>query len=129
MTEPESFDDELFADLYNDDEPSSKPPRDSETDQNTAAQPASETKNDHAEAAGQEQSHNGDAKDEEEEEDDEDDIDFNLGNGPSTTLTHHDNNNHNEHRDQKDDHGVKPTHSGPPAPVSHSKGPNAKEDG
>lgn len=121
----------MAVDSYNDDEPTSKAPRGPDADQNTAAQSASETKNDHAEAAGQEQNNDDDARDEEEEEeDDEDDIDFNLGNGPSTTLTHHDNNSHNEHRNQHDDHhGEKPTHSGPPAPVSHSKGPNAKEDG
>ncbi|KAK4251760.1 hypothetical protein C7999DRAFT_27838 [Corynascus novoguineensis] len=130
MTEPENFDDELFADLYNDDEPASKVPRGPEIDQSTAAQPAAETRNEYAEDTGEQQDYNGGrARDEEEEDDDDDEIDFNLGNGPSTTLTHHDHNDNHEHRDQQESHSEKPTYNAPAAPVTHAKGPNAKEDG
>ncbi|SPQ21028.1 0e34a65d-c222-471a-9abc-2cb7bbf421ba [Thermothielavioides terrestris] len=122
MTEPENFDDELFADLYNDDEPAAKTTSAPEPDHYSAAQSAApEGKNDEAEDTGQSQDYNGgdsaQVKDEDEVEEEEDDeIDFNLGNGPSTTVTQ-------THRDEK------PTHSAPPAPAAPAKGPNAKEDG
>ncbi|KAL2132555.1 hypothetical protein VTI74DRAFT_3639 [Chaetomium olivicolor] len=123
MTEPENFDDELFADLYNDDEPASKPTIKSEPDHPSAVQAAaSEVKHEETEDTGQRQDYNGgetDVKYDEdaEEEDDDDEIDFNLGNGPSTTVaTHH-------------EHDERPTYSAPPAPAPPAKGPNAKEDG
>ncbi|KXX80553.1 Nuclear polyadenylated RNA-binding protein 4 [Madurella mycetomatis] len=119
MTEPENFDDELFADLYNDDEPASKPAAAQEPDQYSAVQAAAETKHDDAEDTGQYQDHNGGDTsqmryEEEAEEDDDDDIDFNLGNGPSTVVTHQD---------------EKPAYNAPPTPAPTAKGPNAKEDG
>jgi hypothetical protein len=145
MTEPENFDDELFADLYvihvritllqrwiltvdsyNDDEPSAKPTQPPEADQYSAVQAAaSETKDEYSGDTGQQQDYNGGgdaahANEEDEEEEDDDDIDFNLGNGPSTAVTHHD-------RDDQEDE--KPAYSAPPAPPPPTKGPNAKEDG
>jgi len=115
---------------YNDDEPASKVPRGPEIDQSLAAQPAAETRNEYAEDTGEQQDYNGGrTRDEEEEDDDDDEIDFNLGNGPSTTLTHHDHNDNHEHRDQQEIHSEKPTYNAPAAPVTHAKGPNAKEDG
>ena len=118
----------MTARSYNDDEPAGKAARAPEPDQYSAVQPAAETKSEYAEDTGQHQDYNGgEVKYEEEEEDDDDDIDFNLGNGPSTTLTtHHDNNDHHDHQD---DHDEKPQYSAPAAPVVHTKGPNAKEDG
>ncbi|KAL2023811.1 hypothetical protein VTK56DRAFT_1078 [Thermocarpiscus australiensis] len=118
MTEPENFEDELFADLYNDDEPTSKPVAEPEPDQSSAVQSAAESRNDNVEEV-TEQDQNGrdisQAKYEEEAEEEEDDeIDFNLGNGPSTTVTRHDS---------------KPPTSAPPTPAAPAKGPNAKEDG
>jgi len=130
MTEPENFDDELFADLYNDDEPAGKAARAAEPDQYSAAQSAAEVQYETSEDPGQQQDYNGGAvKYDEEEEDDDDEIDFNLGNGPSTTLTHHDHNDHHDHRDHQEDHDEKPAYNAPAAPVAHTKGPNAKEDG
>ncbi|KAJ4302296.1 hypothetical protein N0V88_002439 [Collariella sp. IMI 366227] len=128
MTEPENFDDELFADLYNDDEPASKSAVKQEADQFSAIQAsAPEVQHEEVEDIGQQHIYNGgdgDVKYEEDaEEDDDDDIDFNLGNGPSTTMAmHHD---HHDHHD----HDEKPTYSAPPTLAAPAKGPNAKEDG
>ncbi|KAK4138806.1 hypothetical protein BT67DRAFT_369577 [Trichocladium antarcticum] len=119
MTEPENFDDELFADLYNDDEPAHKPAAASQPD-HSAVQATPDDTNEAAEDAGQYQDrhHNGgesaQVKYEEEAEEEDDDIDFNLGNGPSAAATHYD---------------EKPTYSAPPPPTIPVKGPNAKEDG
>ena len=62
----------------------------------------------------------------EEEEDDDDEIDFNLGNGPSTAVAHHE---HHDNHDRQEDDDEKPTYNAPAAPIMHTKGPNAKEDG
>ncbi|KAK4241034.1 hypothetical protein C8A03DRAFT_41547 [Achaetomium macrosporum] len=119
MTEPENFDDELFADLYNDDDATAKPAPVSEPDQNSAVQPAApESRNERPEDTGQRQDYDGGHNtqanhDEEVEEEDDDEIDFNLGNGPSATVKQEE----------------KPMHSTPPAPAAPAKGPNAKEDG
>lgn len=129
MTEPENFDDELFADLYNDDEPAGKAARAPEVDQYSAVQPAAEISNENIEDGGQQQDYNnngGEVKYEEEEEDDDDEIDFNLGNGPSTAVAHHD---HHDNHDRQEDDDEKPTYNAPAAPIMHTKGPNAKEDG
>ncbi|KAK4104626.1 hypothetical protein N658DRAFT_184201 [Parathielavia hyrcaniae] len=126
MTEPENFDDELFADLYNDDEPAAKSMGTSAPDQYSAAQAAAPEVKEEFEDRGQQQDYNngGDATqmkyEDEEEEEDDDDIDFNLGNGPSVAVSH---------RDYDDQHDEKASYSAPPAPAPPTKGPNAKEDG
>ncbi|KAK4121423.1 hypothetical protein N657DRAFT_128793 [Parathielavia appendiculata] len=126
MTEPENFDDELFADLYNDDEPPAKPTGASAPDQYSATQAAAPEAKEGIENGGQQQDYNGggDAThmkyEDEEEEEDDDEIDFNLGNGPSAAVSH---------RDHDDQHDEKPSYSAPPAAAPATKGPNAKEDG
>ncbi|KAK4152920.1 hypothetical protein C8A00DRAFT_15826 [Chaetomidium leptoderma] len=134
MTEPENFDDELFADLYNDDEPAGRPTRAPEPDQYSAVPAAApEIKHEHAEDAGQHQDYNGgeaaQVKYDEEEEDDDDEIDFNLGNGPSAAVTHHDHHENQDHHDHNDHYDEKPAYNAAPAPAVHAKGPNSKEDG
>lgn len=110
----------LTAISYNDEEPSTKPVAAPEPDQYSVLQPAAESGNvDYAEEVGQQQDQNGEdgaqiKYEEDAEEEDEDDIDFNLGNGPSAAVTHHD---------------EKPVLSTPPAPAPPARGPNAKEDG
>ncbi|KAL1837944.1 hypothetical protein VTJ49DRAFT_3239 [Mycothermus thermophilus] len=129
MTEPENFDDELFADLYNDDEPAGQPARAPEPDQQRSTEPAAtEPSHENGEDFGQHADHNGgDVGDEEEEDDDDDDIDFNLGNGPSTTITTQD--DRQDSHDSLEQHDEKPTPSAAPAPAAPARGPNAKEDG
>jgi hypothetical protein len=148
MTEPENFDDELFADLYvprrgillqgwrltagryNDDEPAGKSARAAESNQYSAVQAAVEPKDEPIEDSGQHQDYNGgEVKYEEEEEDDDDEIDFNLGNGPSTTVAHHDHQDHQDHHDHQEHHDEKPSYNAAPGPPAHTRGPNAKEDG
>jgi len=126
MTEPENFDDELFADLYNDDEPA-KPATASVTDQQAAIRSIAESNDFRAADTSQTQTLNGadnppenNDDDDGEEEDDDDDIDFNLGDGPSTTITTRASNDYKEE---------KPAQAAPPVPAAPSKGPNAKEDG
>ncbi|KAL2118454.1 hypothetical protein VTJ04DRAFT_8114 [Mycothermus thermophilus] len=129
MTEPENFDDELFADLYNDDEPAGQPARAPETDKTQSTeQTAQASSHVNGNDTGQQADQNGgDDGDEEEEEDDDDDIDFNLGNVPTTALsTQHDRQASHESQEQHED---KPTPSAAPAPAAPARGPNAKEDG
>lgn len=105
---------------YNDDEPAAKPAPTAQPNQYSAVQSAApDIKDEEADDSGQHQDYGGGDSaparyDDEIEEDDDDDIDFNLGNGPSTTVTHHE---------------EKPTYTAPPAPAAPVKGPNAKEDG
>jgi len=80
---------------------------------------------------GQYQDYNGgdatQTKYDEEEEDDDDDIDFNLGNGPSTAVTQHDQPESHEQYDQQPEE--KQSFNAPPVSSAPTKGPNAKEDG
>ncbi|KAH8910992.1 hypothetical protein BR93DRAFT_934543 [Coniochaeta sp. PMI_546] len=124
MTEPENFEDDLFADLYNDDEPAPKPQ--AASDQPAAAQPpadddsyepSQEPNQQYNDQNGQDSYMNqGDGGD----EDDDDDVDFNLGNGNSTAHHDHD----HDHEDTPQGYGI-PQQQHP----GHSRGPNSKEDG
>ncbi|KAK3327419.1 hypothetical protein B0T19DRAFT_400289 [Cercophora scortea] len=129
MTEPENFDDELFADLYNDDEPAAKAPAAAApaSEQYSAAQPSAPDNSDGnnnynqepAEDTGQyQQYNNGEDRNvnDDEVDDDDDDVDFNLGNGPSTTNQY----SHDE---------APARYDAPPPPPAATRGPNAKEDG
>ncbi|KAK0720772.1 hypothetical protein B0H67DRAFT_202549 [Lasiosphaeris hirsuta] len=122
MTEPENFDDELFADLYNDDDATGKAPAAPAPEQYTAVQPEAQVKHEVMNDAGPDRDYNnGDdshMNNEEYDEDDDDDVDFNLGNGPATAVSqmHHD-----DLRPQ--------SYNAPPPPPPPAKGPNAKEDG
>ena len=119
----------LTINSYNDDEPAGKAARAPEVDQYSAVQSATDIKNEDIEDGGQQQDYNnngGEVKYEEEEEDDDDEIDFNLGNGPSTAVAHHE---HHDNHDRQEDDDEKPTYNAPAAPIMHTKGPNAKEDG
>ncbi|KAK0671815.1 hypothetical protein QBC41DRAFT_46457 [Cercophora samala] len=144
MTEPENFDDELFADLYNDDDgaPPPKPAVAAQPDQYAAVQPSTESRQEDSYDPHQYNDYGGGGEngnmnqDDEEEEDDDDDIDFNLGNGPSTTLAPHDqhdysdqHNNNNNNSNNNSHHEERQSYSAPSAPPAHTKGPNAKEDG
>lgn len=116
MTEPENFEDDLFADLYNDDEPAAKAP--AATEPFVLAPPAPDTvksadeSNDHQDQNGVDSYMNHD-----EAEEDDDDVDFNLGNNGNGTM------NHNQHNDASS------SYSAPPPAAAPAKGPNAKEDG
>ncbi|KAK4453750.1 hypothetical protein QBC34DRAFT_421901 [Podospora aff. communis PSN243] len=117
MTEPENFDDELFADLYNDDEPGQKATAAPVAEQYSAVQPTTEDKQEFGDSAGPDQDYNGGDSNmnQDEYEDDDDDVDFNLGDGPVTAVSHHE---------------EKPvSYNAPPPPPPQAKGPNAKEDG
>lgn len=76
MTEPDNFEEDLFADLYADEEPSkpAAPEAEAKTEPAAVAETNGEESNDHPEqnGGGDEQMYNG-------EEDMDDDIDFNLG--------------------------------------------------
>ncbi|OIW28859.1 hypothetical protein CONLIGDRAFT_645022 [Coniochaeta ligniaria NRRL 30616] len=124
MTEPENFEDDLFADLYNDDEPAPKPqaaPDQSAAEQPPAAddsyEPPQEPNQQYNDQNGQDSYMNqGDGV----EEEDDDDVDFNLGNGNSAAQ--HDQDHDNE--DAPHGYGIpQQQHHG------HSRGPNSKEDG
>ncbi len=119
-----------IPDSYNDDDTAAKPAPAHEPDHYSAGPSAAEVNNEHVEDAGSRQEYNGgdanQAKYDEEEDDDDDDIDFNLGNGPTTAVTHHDNQDSHDQYDQQDE---KPSYNAPPALAAPSKGPNAKEDG
>ncbi|KLU84866.1 hypothetical protein MAPG_03900 [Magnaporthiopsis poae ATCC 64411] len=116
MTEPESFEDDLFADLYADDEPSSKPAP-------AAAQPAAPTPAVSAPAEAQAEppsadgAQGGDDSMNYEEEDEDDDVDFNLGNGSVSTA---------QYSSERPSHTPMPS---APAPAPTARGPNSKEDG
>ncbi|KJR80464.1 uncharacterized protein SPSK_05501 [Sporothrix schenckii 1099-18] len=148
MTEPENFDDELFADLYNDDEPSaSRAP---------AAAPAQTAPPVVAPAAAQDPASNdsygddagdqgvGDYDDSAMQYDDDDDeVDFNLGNGSSSNKNAGPGTNagagtgagsgfgagqHSEETPQPSGGGQ--FSGGPrPGPLANKVGPNSKEDG
>ena len=137
MTEPENFEDDLFADLYvfrflspisvsfiksnadfgysyDDNEPAKAPA----ADQSAAAPPALAANSyepsfhdtaQPAEYGGPADNH----VNNEEYEEDDDEVDFNLGNGTTATASQH---------------ADTPTYS-TPTPVTAAKGPNAKEDG
>lgn len=112
MTEPENFEDDLFADLYDDNEPA-KPAQSQPAAAPPAAAPASYDTSYNEPAQTTEYDGGGEThmNNNEEYEEDDDDVDFNLGNGTTTTQ-----------------HADTPTYS-TPTPVTASKGPNAKEDG
>lgn len=122
---------------YNDDDAGAKPTAaaPAQPDQYAAAQPTTEMKQEemHDNSNGHEQYQDysgGDYQqqgnyDEEGEEDDDDEIDFNLGNGPSNTIIHHD----QQHQDDQDQNDEKPSYNAQSAQPQHQKGPNAKEDG
>ncbi|KAK0652191.1 hypothetical protein B0T16DRAFT_387498 [Cercophora newfieldiana] len=117
MTEPEQFiDDELFADLY-DDETSQKPAAAPVAEQHSAVQQTTEVKQEFGDNAGLDQDYNGGDShmNNDEYDDDDDDVDFNLGDGPVTAISHH---------EEK-----QASYNAPPPPPAQSKGPNAKEDG
>ncbi|KAK5662728.1 hypothetical protein OQA88_6135 [Cercophora sp. LCS_1] len=118
MTEPENFDDELFADLYNDDEPGNKAAAAHAPPHTQDVQPSVETKQEQTGDGGRDDEYDGDTHmNNEEYDDDDDEVDFNLGNGPSGDAS----------PDEE-----KPTstlYNAPPPPPPPSKGPNAKEDG
>lgn len=74
MTEPENFEEDLFADLYTEDDSAPKPTAAAEVKSEPAA--ATEVKAEEADqnGDGDEQMYGG-------EQEDDDEIDFNLGNG------------------------------------------------
>ncbi|KAF3760490.1 hypothetical protein M406DRAFT_358202 [Cryphonectria parasitica EP155] len=115
MTEPENFEDDLFDDLYNDDEPAkAAPPPPPPEPAPPAAEPVTKHEDESANSivqhlggdTGGDYNMNGN----EEYEEDDDDVDFNLGNDES-------------HASETPSY-----HNSAPAPAPH-KGPNAKEDG
>ncbi|PQE28302.1 heterogeneous nuclear ribonucleo HRP1 protein [Rutstroemia sp. NJR-2017a WRK4] len=102
MTEPENFEEDLFADLYTEDDSTAKP---AETVTESNVQPAVvESK---VEQPVEETEHNGDGDGDQQmyngEQDVDDEIDFNLGNGNGGGNGNHDNgydatsNNHEAH--------------------------------
>ncbi|EHA56998.1 hypothetical protein MCOR02_004409 [Pyricularia oryzae] len=119
MTEPEAFEDDLFADLYADDAPTepAKVPEKAAAPTNPTPAPV-ETREEQPppiDQSGHDDSNMGYDEDEEEE----DDVDFNLGNGTSSAP-----NNSNSERPLQ-------THAAaavPPQPAA-GRGPNSKEDG
>ncbi|KAK1760551.1 hypothetical protein QBC47DRAFT_367470 [Echria macrotheca] len=121
MTEPENFDDELFADLYSDDEhgggrTAAAPPA---AEPSQLVQPPTEMKQESIEDYGQEQHYNGGDShmNNEEYDDEDDDVDFNLGDGPTAVASY---------QEEKQPVASYNTPSAPPPPT---RGPNAKEDG
>lgn len=114
MTEPENFEDDLFADLYDDNEPA-KPAQSQPVAAPPAAAPASyETSySEPAQTTEYDGGGGGDShvNNNEEYEEDDDDVDFNLGNGMTTQ------------------HADTPTYSTPTPVAAAVRGPNAKEDG
>ncbi|KAM7223404.1 hypothetical protein V8F06_001281 [Rhypophila decipiens] len=130
MTEPENnFEDDMFADLYDDNDAAPKPePSEPVVDQFSAIQSAAAADNNSSNIKHEadndknqyQQYHNGDdshMNNGDVDEDDDDDIDFNLGNGPTTKF---------ETGYQDDSHSG---YNAAPQPQAHVKGPNAKEDG
>ncbi|KAK0727105.1 hypothetical protein B0T26DRAFT_671823 [Lasiosphaeria miniovina] len=127
MTEPETFDDELFADLYNDDEPSSAKPASAPAQDQYSAAPAAAENRQYEMTVDtnqyQERNNGGDShwNNEQGEDDDDDDVDFNLGDGPVVAPAagaHH----HQDDSKQNFFHNS-------PAAAAPVKGPNSKEDG
>jgi hypothetical protein len=107
----------LTAARYNDDEPGQKAAAAPVAEQYSAVQPTSEIKQEFSGNAGPDQDYNGGdshMNNDEYDDDDDDDIDFNLGDGPVTAVSHHE---------------EKQVSYNAPPPPPHSKGPNAKEDG
>ncbi|KOS20464.1 hypothetical protein ESCO_005491 [Escovopsis weberi] len=119
MADAENFEDDLFADLYEDTETGSKPAAPAPA----STQPASaesnvnglEKKEPAAQSAGDIEASHGDEMNEDNEED-EDDVDFNLGGGTSGSA------DQMSHSMQHDD-----TPSTPPYGTVHRA--SAKEDG
>lgn len=122
MTEPENFEEDLFADLYADDEPAGKPSvpavhsEPSPVAVPEVSQPAPDTSHaSNSHGVGDTQMH----EEYDEEEEDDDDVDFNLGDnstGPKiATPSYHD----------APAPAPAPAASAPPS----NKGPNSKEDG
>ncbi|KAH8893379.1 hypothetical protein GQ53DRAFT_112620 [Thozetella sp. PMI_491] len=122
MAEQDAFEDELFADLYADDEPAKGASTEATRDAPSAAPPAASENVIATDDTGRydPQDQNGDDSymNQDDYEDDDDEVAFNLGNDASA-----------HHEDT-------PTHSAPPilaaaaaAVAPPSKGPNAKEDG
>ncbi|KAI8669057.1 hypothetical protein NCS57_00719700 [Fusarium keratoplasticum] len=88
MTEPENFEDDLFADLYDDNDASKAAPPPV-----AAAPPAPEvqptnTNNNDQDGSYQHQDAGGDEHMMQDQDDDDDDVDFNLGGGGSTGAGH-----------------------------------------
>ncbi|KAM7191872.1 hypothetical protein V8F20_009123 [Naviculisporaceae sp. PSN 640] len=129
MTEPENFDDDMFADLYDDNDTAPKAEASEPTGnqfsavQSAAAEDVKNESNsyDAAEDTKQyQQYNNGDEQhmnNGDVDEDDDDEVDFNLGNGPATTSA----------SAYQDD--VKSEYNAPAPSQAQSRGPNAKEDG
>ncbi|KAH8671252.1 hypothetical protein BX600DRAFT_242984 [Xylariales sp. PMI_506] len=127
MTEPENFEDDLFADLYDDNDASAAaaptaaatapPPVPAPVKQEPAIpdppahdepEPQYDDQQNHM---GDENGYGGEYADNEEPYDDDDDVDFNLGNGASS-------------------HALAPRQEEVSTPTFHTnKGPSAKEDG
>ncbi|KAI1850625.1 hypothetical protein JX265_004335 [Neoarthrinium moseri] len=118
----ENFEDDLFADLYDDNDasaapaPPSAPVKEQQpaaVDPSPVAAPADGPSDGHAASAGDENGYGGDYHENEEAYDDDDDVDFNLGNGSA--------------------HAAAPVHQQEEAetPSFHAArgGPSAKEDG
>ena len=110
----------LMADRYNDDEPGQKAAAALPTDQPATTQHhPTEVKHEVADDDAQDHDYNGDIQmNNDEYEDDDDDVDFNLGNGPATVVSHH-----------EEKPSIHTLQSAPPPPPPPTKGPNAKEDG
>jgi len=85
-TEPDNFEEDLFADLYAEDESAAKPaPQHAEAQVEPAAK---------VDAKAEEPYHNqdqtgGDDQEYKDDQDMDDEIDFNLGNGNSHDVSHH----------------------------------------
>ncbi|KAI0473111.1 hypothetical protein GGR56DRAFT_599421 [Xylariaceae sp. FL0804] len=117
MADPENFEDDLFADLYDDNDTSaaqaSVPSATSQPQPpvEAAAQPGALQPSDNGVPHGLENGYGDDYQDDNYEEDD--DVDFNLGNGPTTAAQ------------------VAPVkQEETPTPSFHTtRGPSAKEDG
>ncbi|EFX01192.1 hypothetical protein CMQ_6134 [Grosmannia clavigera kw1407] len=153
MTEAENFDDELFADLYADDEPaapkvdSGLAPSTTAAATNFAAAPVSafaaavEPMSRQYDNGGNEP--NGGDYDgaREEYDDDDDEVDFNLGNGSSSNNNNNGGGNMNSNMNSGGGGGQSHMESTPPVSSSNpyhggggsgapfSRGPNSKEDG
>ncbi|KAB5577676.1 hypothetical protein GE09DRAFT_528409 [Coniochaeta sp. 2T2.1] len=124
MTEPENIEDDLFADLY-DDEPAAQPQAAPDQSTSEQAPAADDSYNPELDSNQQYDAQNGDDQDMNQgdagEDDDDDEVDFNLGNN---------NNNARHEQDHDNDHDNGPQGYGIPQQQHHGhRGPNSKEDG
>ncbi|KAK3187022.1 hypothetical protein K4F52_004188 [Lecanicillium sp. MT-2017a] len=84
MTEPENFEDDLFADLYDDTDPAKAPPPAQPPQPTEAAAPAAAAPT--AQANETSQTEQPQVEDDMDEDDDDDEVDFNLGGGTSSAA-------------------------------------------